>query len=457
MKNIIIVGGGIAGLSFAYEALRRKYKVIIVEATSEIGGLAKSIYHHGCFLDVGVHIMYLKDPEVYDKVKEVVPSHQWVKVKRNGKLYLKGRYIDWPLKLSALFQFPPSLAFKILFDQLNKKKYALGDPMSYQDELLKLYGPSLYYSFFDPLTSKFLRTDPKYIHSDWAFASLRAATKIEDKTFSKSHRYHNTNIDSDSRNDFNIFKFLVKSLSENRENEPFYYFKDGIGVLVKEYEKKIRGMGGVILKNSLVDKFILKNKIIEKCVIGKKTYPSDKVVWTGNVYALSKMLNLVKPDLRYLNSKYIYFFLKNCQKDYQVCYYADPAISFIRTSIFSNHSRTIIRNPKIRDVICLEYSFIKRSDLFMDSAKLKKRAIADLIKSGVIEKKSDIESVFELNVPFSYPIMTIDYRDALQKFHKELDPYLNLITFGRQGTFSYNNSDIIIKETLNHPMFKSKL
>ena len=70
-------------------------------------------------------------------------------------------------------------------------------------------------------------------------------------------------------------------------------------------------------------------------------------------------------------------------------------------------------------------------------------------------RESDIESIYEMNVPRSYPILMTDYREKVASMHKQIEPYKNIITFGRQANFSYNNSDIIIKETLNHPMFLS--
>ena len=37
-KNIIVVGGGITGLSIAYIASRSNYNVTVLEANSEFGG-----------------------------------------------------------------------------------------------------------------------------------------------------------------------------------------------------------------------------------------------------------------------------------------------------------------------------------------------------------------------------------------------------------------------------------
>jgi len=101
MKKVIIAGAGVSGLAFAYECLLRGFHVLIMESTSEIGGICRTISHHGCKLDIGSHVLYAKDSQVEQKIREIVGSEKWIKIRRYGKLYLKGRYVDWPLRYSS--------------------------------------------------------------------------------------------------------------------------------------------------------------------------------------------------------------------------------------------------------------------------------------------------------------------------------------------------------------------
>ncbi len=454
MKRIIIVGAGIAGLSYAYECLLRKFNVLIVESAPSIGGLSRSITHNGCQLDIGVHILHLRDEEVFQKIREIVDPDKWIRVKRKGKLYIKGNYVDWPLRYTAICQLPLGFGLKIFWDQLFKKKTGNGSTSNFQDELLAIYGPTLYYSFFHPLTKKFFRTDPEKIHSDWAFSSLRSATKIEDKSFSESYKYLTKTTDSQSKKEFSIIKFLLQSLKANRNKEPFYYFKDGFGTLPEAYKEKILQLGGKIKTNSSVDAFILEQNKVKQCIINGNTYDLDYIVWTGNLYDLCGLLDIEYPQLQHLHSKFVYFFLKNCNKDHQVCYYADAGVSFTRGTILSNHSKTIINNYKISDLLCLEYTFKSKDEMFGNFETIKNMAIEDLRKVEIINDRSSIDSIFELNVPYSYPVLTINYKKELTKFQNQISKFDNILTFGRQATFNYENVDIVIKEAINHPMFK---
>jgi len=454
MNKIVVVGAGIAGLSFAYEALKNGYNVTVVEKADEVGGLCRSITVNDCQLDIGVHILHGRDPQVLSRVKEIVEPDEWVEVERNGKLFLKGKYINWPLNAASIFQIPFSLGLNIFFDQLKKRRIEKVEKSNFQNELINIYGPNLYYSFFHPLTKRFLNTDPQNIHADWAFSSIRSATKLEDASFKKSHKYLPEDTTQNSKSEFNVFKFLYNSLF-NKQVEAFFYFKDGYGVLPNSYRDKIIELGGTILTQSAVDSFVLENNKIRQCIINGENHDCDKVMWTGDIRSLCTLLDIDDPKLTYIHSKFLYVFLKDCLKKHQVCYYADDDISFVRGTILSNHSKSIIQNPDVADIICLEYTFSSKDELLNNPEQFQAEAAKNLIKVDIIKTESSIESIYELNVPFTYPVLTIDYKDKLRQVRSDLSNIENLLTLGRQGSFGYENADIIIKEAINHPLFVS--
>ena len=49
MKKVIIIGGGPAGLTAAYELLRTpdEYEVVVFEEDSQVGGIAKTVNYKG--------------------------------------------------------------------------------------------------------------------------------------------------------------------------------------------------------------------------------------------------------------------------------------------------------------------------------------------------------------------------------------------------------------------------
>ena len=104
------------------------------------------------------------------------------------------------------------------------------------------------------------------MHADWAFSSLRSATKIEDKSFAQSHKYL-TETDAKAKQDFNMIKFLLQSLKADRDKEHFYYFNDGFGTLVEAYKEKILELGGRIALGKTVTALTLEHNKVKQCAI----------------------------------------------------------------------------------------------------------------------------------------------------------------------------------------------
>lgn len=300
-----------------------------------------------------------------------------------------------------------------------------------------------------------MKTTPSDVHADWAFSSLRAATKIEDKSFNDSYRYLQTT-DQDSKRDFNLLSFIINSFKADLNNEDFYYFRDGFGTMVNAYEQKIKQMGGQILLDSQVTQIDCESGKIRGAQINGQSYDVDHLAWTGNLFNLCELLNIPFSGLKYLHSQFVYAFLGKPTHDHQVCYYADQDVSFVRGTVFSNHSKTIIRNPKVKDIICLEYTFSELSSDFYDVERMKELAIKDLVKTKMVRDAADVQDVCTQGAPYSYPILDKTYHEKLAQPLASIGKIENLITLGRQGTFGYENSDVIIKEAINHPLFSKK-
>ena len=58
MAKIIIIGAGPAGLTAAYELLKsnREDQVIILEESQDVGGISKTVRHHGNLLTVFIRV-----------------------------------------------------------------------------------------------------------------------------------------------------------------------------------------------------------------------------------------------------------------------------------------------------------------------------------------------------------------------------------------------------------------
>ena len=75
MKKVIIIGAGPAGITAGYELLKRskEYQVTILEESSEIGGISRTVRYNGNRMDIGGHRFFSKDEAVMDWWKALMP------------------------------------------------------------------------------------------------------------------------------------------------------------------------------------------------------------------------------------------------------------------------------------------------------------------------------------------------------------------------------------------------
>ena len=114
--KIIILGGGLAGLSAGYVLTRAGLSVKVFESDSSVGGLSKTIVHNGFRFDLGGHRFFTKNRELNDFLKGLM-GEELISVPRKSKIYMRNKYFDYPLKpFNAIFGLGVSTTMEILVD-----------------------------------------------------------------------------------------------------------------------------------------------------------------------------------------------------------------------------------------------------------------------------------------------------------------------------------------------------
>lgn len=75
MKKVVIIGAGPAGLTAAYNLLKesRDYEIEILEETTEIGGISRTVKYKENRMDIGGHRFFSKDQSVMNWWKNIMP------------------------------------------------------------------------------------------------------------------------------------------------------------------------------------------------------------------------------------------------------------------------------------------------------------------------------------------------------------------------------------------------
>ncbi len=73
MKKVIVIGGGLAGISAAVHLREKNFDVTLIEGSPLLGGRAKSFFdkEFNCYLDNGQHLLIQGYKNTLDLIKKI--------------------------------------------------------------------------------------------------------------------------------------------------------------------------------------------------------------------------------------------------------------------------------------------------------------------------------------------------------------------------------------------------
>src|SRR5256714_5890865 len=94
------MGAGPAGLTAAYELLKRDVPVTVVEKDpKQVGGLARTVEYKGYRFDIGGRPFFSQKEQVEEGWTEVIRTDVLTR-RRRRSIYYRGRYFPHPIKAS---------------------------------------------------------------------------------------------------------------------------------------------------------------------------------------------------------------------------------------------------------------------------------------------------------------------------------------------------------------------
>src|SRR4029079_4182359 len=105
--SAVIIGAGPAGLTAAYELRKRGMTALVLEASTQVGGLSRTANYRGYRFDIGGHRFFSKVPLINQLWQEILGEEFLVRP-RLSRIHYGGRYFASPLKaLDALAGLGP--------------------------------------------------------------------------------------------------------------------------------------------------------------------------------------------------------------------------------------------------------------------------------------------------------------------------------------------------------------
>jgi protoporphyrinogen oxidase len=155
-RRVVIIGGGRAGLAAAYDLSRAGFRVIVLEAAPDFGGLASSFRLEGLPVERFYHFICGSDRALVDLVSEIGLKHKlhW-RHTRTG-FYHHGRHFAFGTPASLLKLTPVPFLQRLRFGvhvlhSRYRKEWRSLDGLSAKAWLIDAIGPDAYEVIWDPL------------------------------------------------------------------------------------------------------------------------------------------------------------------------------------------------------------------------------------------------------------------------------------------------------------------
>ncbi|HEX8141209.1 MAG TPA: NAD(P)/FAD-dependent oxidoreductase [Pyrinomonadaceae bacterium] len=436
-KRVIIIGGGPAGLTAAYELCKANVASVVLEKDSIMGGLSRTVSYKGYHFDIGGHRFFTKVKAVDDLWREVLPNGDFLRRKRLSRIYYNNRFLHYPLRFSsALFHIGLLNALLILASYLRAQLFPRKHVETFEHWVTNRFGRRFYQLFFKTYTEKVWGIPCAEITADWA------AQRIKDLSLASTLR--NLLFKQREKNKGTIIKTLI---------EEFDYPRRGPGMMWERMGALVAERGGTVrLKTRLqsiewsagrVERIIVNSDGKREAVNGShfiSSMPISELVRSLDPPAPSAVQTAAE-KLNYRDFITVVLIVNRSDifPDNWI-YIHDPDVKMGRIQNFKNWSPYMVADPA-KTCLGLEYFCFEGDRLWMMSD-------AELIELGKLEiekvclvKATEVEDGVVVRVPKAYPVYDHTYKQSLTVIRSFLSPLENLQLVGRNGMHKYNNQD----------------
>lgn len=152
MYNYIIVGSGLFGSIFAYEAKKRNKKVLVLEKRSHIGG--------NCYTEkiedinvhkYGPHIFHTNDQDIWNYVNQFAEFNNYV---NRPKVNFSNNIYSFPINLFTLYQLWGVRTPSEAQNKLESVRIKNDNPKNLEEWILSQVGQEIYEKFIKGYTTK---------------------------------------------------------------------------------------------------------------------------------------------------------------------------------------------------------------------------------------------------------------------------------------------------------------
>ena len=407
--RIVIIGGGLAGVSAGYHLA--EYDPILFEKEAAIGGLCRSFAQDGFTFDCTGHLIHLKNAYTKELISTILPdafnAHE-----RRAAIYSKSTTTPYPFQANT-YGLPPEVVKECVMGFVESMKATTnGGPKNFHDWVLQTFGTGIANHFMLPYNEKFWKQDLRTITADWVSWSIPKPTLDEVVN--------------------GALGLTNKGMGYNPK---FLYPKDGgIDCLPQALARPISH----VQTNSTVEYVDAKKKYVR--MTSGVEEPYDLLISTVPLPVIYRMLKhppsasqAAARDLHAISVLNINIGVKRPDiSDQHWLYFPENEFIFSRVGFPMNFSKSA--GPEGASSIYIEITHSPEQRPNVDEAI--DRSLGDLRKCGILTKDDSILTCHVLDIKFAYVV----FDEHRQKHLRNLIDYLESIdiyTAGRYGQWDY--------------------
>lgn len=406
-RDIIILGGGLAGLSAAYHG-----SGFIYEKQGLVGGTCVSPEADGFIFDLGIHVLHTKDKYVLDLLINKLNCKIHV-IKRSAWIYSNGVMTKYPFQVNT-FGLPAGVKKDCIdgFRDVCAKKNSGKKCKDYEKWIYSKFGKGIAEHFYLPYSEKFWTVPAKEMTTDWV--DVRVPLPKLDEVIEGSRRLYE---------------------KEYGPNAAFRYpLNTGISKIPEAFLPKISNR---VFLNKKAVCLSLKDKVItfeDGSIAGYKslisTIPVPELFGIIKDNVPSKVINSAK-GLRCNSILCINLGIRKpgIHKSHWI-YYPEKDYSFFRISFPKNFCDKLA--PAGKSSITAEIAYAGH----INKQAAAKKVIKDLLRAKILKKENEIGLIDIRDVKYGYPI----YDHSRSANMKTISGYLkkfDVVLAGRYGKWEY--------------------
>lgn len=431
-KNIVILGAGNSGLSVGWGLSQRAgYDVVILEASSAVGGLSRTMERDGIKFDIGPHRLSPQIPSIVDKIRQLLGDDLMEKTNMHG-VYFNGVVYSYPPDLAELLNFSTlKHTVRFVMSWIATKLYFWGKSFFYrhresffEDALMNAFGKSFYREVIFPMITKVWGTSDLH----YEFANLRFESPKFTRVFRRIFLKENTASDA-------IFYYPKRGFGHICEAIAQHIMKNGqdvrLGINIDRIEaKSLNGPFKIVYSRNgdteIIDADVLVSTISNKSLIH---YFSK----TGCVEPLLNDIdNFASRTMRLA-----VLAVKNFHLSTRLIIFPESRFIFNRIAEMNMFSESIC--PEDHAVLMVDVVYDKDSDYALMGDEEFNRKLRHSILSLNWFKEADISKFFSICIPNAYPVLN-NRRYFAQERIEQFFYGSNVILCGREASTDYNNA-----------------